>query len=231
MINLDEGGAADPRPENAAEEPKGIGAGTVQFSAVSAPTGPRSREELERRRDELLAMVRKLGGIHGGAAPGFPLEMEVAFLERVVAFETAPRTSNRGWLAAGGLHFRSPAELSGTELERELGRLIKALARARVFLSCTDHLTDAELYQALWERVLPAEVADAERTEDDATHWDFSEEEHGGPDTWLRWYASEEQRLDWSMEFPEEPMPRAEKRPARRDHRLPRPHPDRGGVS
>lgn len=179
----------------------------------------------------MLAIVRKLGGMHGGAAPGFPLEMEVAFLERVVAFETAPRTSNRDWLAARGFRFRRPAELGGAELERELGRLISALARARVFLSCTDHLSDAELYKALWERVLPAEVADAERTADHAMHWDFSEDERGDADTWLRWYASEEQLLDWSMEFPDDPMPRAEKPPARRDHRLPQPYPERPGGS
>lgn len=228
MIDLDEKHGGGTRPEdNSAGAPPALG--PIHACPVSIPDSNRTREELERRREELVARIRELGGQHHERSPDCPLEVEVAFLERVVAFETTPRTSNRDWLARRGIRFRSPRELGGADLARELSRLVKALATGRVCLANTDHLTDAELYQRLWDMVLPEKVSDSERTRDAEMLWDFSDSPDGSADTWLRWYATEEQRLDWSMEFPDDPMPPRESPPPRRDHRLPKCRSTTGG--
>lgn len=150
-------------------------------------------------------------------------EIELGFLERVVAWETGPRSSHRAWLARAGLSFMPPAELEGPGLTREMWRLIRSLAKARVFLWHTNHLGDAELYEQLWNEVLAAECPDCARTHRDVCHWDFAEMGNGDADLWLRYYASPADRRAWSRQFPETRLPPRERPPCHRDRLLPAP--------
>lgn len=173
------------------------------------------------RRARLVQQIEALGGFVPAAGPGAVSELELDFLARILATETAPHLSNRAWLERTGACFVAPDELPVGALEPELWRMIAALAAARVFISYTDHLSDEELYRRLWGEVLPDEVPDLPRTEADGYHWDFSDS--GGESIdWLAYYASEEERARWVREFPECVLPPRCRPPYARDHRLPR---------
>jgi hypothetical protein len=188
--------------------------------------GGSTSEQLRRidrriRRDRLREKIRELGGLVGGSADDEVSDAELSFLEHVLAWETGPRSSHRVWLGRSAQTFIPPAELDGKELERELWRLIHALAGARVFFYHTNHLSDSELYARLWTEVLPAECPDGVRTKADACHWDFADAGSGEEEVWLRFYASPAEREEWSRDFPETKIPERCIPPYHRDHRLP----------
>lgn len=176
------------------------------------------------RREQLRREIEELGGTVGGALGEEVSDMELDFLERVLAWERGPRSTHRGWLARQGVTFIPPAELDGRRLKSELWRLIRALADARVFLYHTNHLSDAELYARLWRETLAGECPDFARTRDDAFHWDFADCGSGDPDDerlWLTYHASEGERREHLRDFPDIVLPARRRAPFRRDHRLP----------
>lgn len=173
------------------------------------------------RRDHLRERIRELGGIVGGPEGDEVSEVELHFLERIVEWETGPRMSHRAWLARKGLSFMPPAELEGSGLTKELWRLIRALAGARVFLYHTNHLSDAELYDRLWKEVLSDQWPDSVRTGNDAWICDFAEAGEDGGETWLRFYASPADRRAWCRQFPETVLPERSRPPFHRDRLLP----------
>ncbi|HUG11165.1 MAG TPA: hypothetical protein VMM36_09135 [Opitutaceae bacterium] len=182
-------------------------------------------EEADRaiRRAKLEEEIRQLDGIVMSAASdsdGAP-EIVNAFLERVIAWETAPRITHRAWLERHGWSFPAPEAVGGRRLNRELWRLIDALAVARVFLYHTNHLSDAELYARLWRETLEGECPDFARTRDDACHWDFADAGAGDQEIWLAHYAREKERREWKRDFPDMALPPRQRLPHRRDHRLP----------
>jgi hypothetical protein len=181
-----------------------------------------ARAEREIRQGQLEEKIRELGGFLPPRAEDEPAnDLVIGFFERVVAWETAPRSTHRDWLARRGLRFMPPAELCGRALKRELWRLIEALAIARVFLYHTNHLSDAELYARLWSAVLAGECPDFARTVDDACHWDFADVGSGDEELWLRYHATPRERREWQEWFPDAVLPLRERARYRRDHRLP----------
>ncbi len=179
-----------------------------------------ARAERAFRREHLVKQIRELGGEVPDSNCEIS-ELELSFLARVVAWETRPFSTHGEWLAQHSYVFDPPDELRGPALEKELGRLIDALAVARVFLMHTDHLSDAELYTRLWNDVLDADAPDFARTASDACHWDFADAGAGEEQLWLMYYASEEQRQTWVHEFPDVKLPPRKNLPYRRDRRLP----------
>lgn len=172
------------------------------------------------RRDWLVERIRELGG-EVGVSPGEdPPATELEFLERVLAWETRPRSSNREWLKRQGLEFFPSFACDDARLARELSRLIQALATARVFLYNTNHLSDRELYERLISEVLPAQCPDGARTEDDGFHWDFAGGD-GDMDVWLQYYASPRERREWQQDFPGDVLPSRKRAPFDRDRHLP----------
>ncbi len=172
------------------------------------------------RRAQLVQQIEALGGFVPAPGPGEVSDLELDFLQRILATETGPYVSNREWLEREGVFFVPPGEIPLGAVEPELWRLIIALAGARVFIGYTDHLSDAELYQRLWDEVLPDELPDLPRSEADGFHWDFSDA-GGEPNAWLAYYASDEERERWRSEFPEIMIPPRCRPPYARDHRLP----------
>lgn len=183
-----------------------------------------AKADREIQRARLEEQIRERGGIIGRPAGDDQgaSEIELSFLNHVLAWENGPFSSHAEWLARHGQVFAPPDELSGQALRRELWRLIEALAMARVFLYHTNHLSNAELYARLWHEVLDAGAPDFARTVDDACHWDFADAGSGGETDWLTYYATARERREWMREFPDQREP-AHRRPAhRRDHRLPK---------
>lgn len=180
-----------------------------------------ARAERAVRRERLVKQIRELGGYVPDSDTD-PSELELGFLARVVAWETRPFSTHGEWLAQRGQVFDPPDELHGRALKKELWRLIRALALARVFLENTDHISDAELYTRVWNEVLDADAPDFARTPDDACHWDFADAGGSGEQEWLMYYATEEQRRTWAHESRDVVLPPRKCPPFHRDCRLPR---------
>jgi hypothetical protein len=182
-------------------------------------------EEADRaiRRARLEEKISELDGIvisNASDNENAP-EFVNTFLERVIAWETAPKITHRAWLERHGWSFPAPEAVRGRRLKRELWRLIGALAVARVFLYHTNHLSDTEFYVRLWRETLEGECPDFARTRDDACHWDFADAGSGDEEVWLTHYATEQEKLEWKRDFPEVVLPPHQRLPHRRDHRLP----------
>jgi hypothetical protein len=144
------------------------------------------------------------------------------FWTMVYDFERAPWTTNRRQLGELGVEVASLDDLDPDEVPRRLGELVEALARLNIFLLHTDHLDDLELYRRLSEEILDEEVRDIPVCPGVREYIDLV---GGGPDgdsdTYLKHYASEEERETHRREHGS--VPRHEPPPFERDRHLPRP--------
>jgi hypothetical protein len=174
----------------------------------------------EIQREKLVHEIRAMGGLVPDSN-GRTSETELEFFRQVIAWEKGPFITQRAWFERRGMTFALPEQLGGGRLEKELWRLIAALAEARVFLACTNHLSDAQLYNKLVHEVLDDEVPDLARSPNEGLHWDFSESDSADPLVWLTYYATEDQRRDWLEEFPDIELPPRREPPFDRDRHLP----------
>ena len=62
-------------------------------------------------------------------------------------FEDGPTTTNFQQLVDRGIELPAPDDLAIADVTTKLWEVINGLAQLRVYLDCTDHLTDAELYR------------------------------------------------------------------------------------
>lgn len=147
-----------------------------------------------------------------------PPEVAAQFWLSVAAYEQAPWTTHFQELIDAGVELPAPESMDDRQLTAKLSEVIDALARMRVFLSQTDHLSDRELYALLWGDTLREPVKDMPRDESSAWHIDFLSG-GGEEDTrlYLKYYADEETRRRWLADFPEDEMPQHEEPPYDRD--------------
>lgn len=173
-------------------------------------------EKLRREIDE-VAGAEMFSGKVADCDP----KIEEAFLESVLALETHGFASPFDALVKDGFNLPPPEQLADTALTAKLRELIRELARRRLFLHCTDHLSDRELYTWL--------VTDALREElmgfglpMGHCHLDVlggcSEEDLILS---MRYYSDDEERARWMEDFPDFEMPPKEKPPYDRDRLLP----------
>ncbi len=184
---------------------------------------PRSEQEL--RIDELKLKVQEVteGEFSSGyESPDCPPDVKEAFWEHILAYESAPYTTQLKRLEKAGVTMPAAEVLGDDELSVRLWEVLRKLAELQVFLSCTDHLSDRELYEYLRTEGLCEEAPDIFGHAGGGWYLDVlgsgSEE-----DMYLhmKYYADEEYRQRWAKDWPDFDMPLREKPPYQRDWLLP----------
>ena len=182
-----------------------------------------SREQLRVR--QLLNQLDEItdGQAQFNGTSDLPADVEVSFLEHMIRYETAPRTTWLEKLKSVGYEMPDPNELSESALGLELWQVIQRLAEVRVFLYSTNHLSDRGLYENLFRELLTVDVPDLSLDEHSAYHIDIlgsgSDEDVA---LWLTYYADENERSGWQKENPNEHLPPHMTPPFARDHLLPK---------
>ncbi len=175
-------------------------------------------EKMKRDLEEIVG-----GNMFSGSLGPVPLPLEEAFLERVLAYERAEFDTPFNRLVRRGVVMPPAAELDDAALSAKLAEVVRELAELHCFLQDTNHLNDRELYDWLLTSGLREESPDNSGMPGAA--WHTSPIGAGGvEDTpiWLKYYASEEARRRWQLDFPDDPMPAHESPPFDRDRHLPR---------
>ena len=152
------------------------------------------RDELEPYYDESISRVN---------VQHLPLAMENEFLASMLAWEMAPVLPIYRWFDPE-LRPPRPDSLSDEDLHDILWTVIQKLFDKRIVLDFTDHLSDRELYCLVYRDILPAR----EKLIDNRTsyiHWDCARAA-GDPETWLRYYATEDERQAWTETY-RQPLP------------------------
>lgn len=176
------------------------------------------------RIDRLKAEARRLSG---GAMESFgiddlPPQLAEQFLQRVIAFETAPDITDFEQLTADGVELPDPETVPEQELGAVLRRVIAALSKHQVFLERTNHLSDRELYSVLWHDVLREEHAVLPEGDTGAWHVDIPGDDAQSTN-YLTYYATEGDREMWRKDFPDVPLPAPRHPEYERDAASPRP--------
>ncbi len=185
------------------------------------------RVEQEIRIEKLRQEIHEVTGeeMLTGKAEECPPELEEAFLEHVLELETHGFVRPFEALVRDGFNVPPPEELDDAALTSKLQELITELARRRLFLERTDHLSERELYSWLWKDALREELMGFGLPFGNC-HLDVlggcSEEDIIIA---MRYYADEEERDRCRGEFPDFPMPPREEPPFDRDRHLPQPEP------
>lgn len=141
--------------------------------------------------------------------------VENDFLESMLDWERAPMLPIGEWFDPQ-LTLADPDVLSDAEVTTRLSDTIAALYSKNVVLDFTDHLSDRQLYTLIRRDILPSYEKMLPRRSS-YLHWDCANTS-SDPETWLRYYASPEEREVWGDETGQEPPP-ASQPPHRR--RLP----------
>lgn len=179
------------------------------------------RVDEEIRRNELLERAAELGA---HIDEDCPTEIGEQFLDNFVQFEEAPWTRHLDLLRKNGVHIPAPESLSDEEMTGSLWDVINGLAATRSYLSHTDHLSDRQLYIALYHNLLQEETKDLADVGGYVCHIDLigsggEEDNH----LWLKYYATDEERAEWKRDWPADVLPPHVDPPYDRDSILPKP--------
>jgi hypothetical protein len=147
------------------------------------------RNQLEPYFDESISWINR---------ERVPTQVENDFLASMLAWERAPVLPIADWFTPR-LELPSPDSLAEETLHAKLWEAINQLFEKRVVLDFTDHLSDRELYCLIFRDILPSYEKKLD-TIGHYLHWDCSDLGEDA-ETWLRYYASEEDREKWAEEF------------------------------
>lgn len=150
------------------------------------------RDELEPYVDESLS---------GLAQRKMPLSVENEYLASMLAWERAPAMPISQWFSPE-LVLPHPDTVTSVQLHSLLWDTIQRLYDQRIVLECTDHLDDAQLYRIIFRDILPAweKKVDLPRN---FLHWRCLDD--NDYETWLRFYATKRERLQFREETGIEP--------------------------
>jgi hypothetical protein len=138
-----------------------------------------------------------------------PTPLENEFLASMLAWERAPVLPISKWFDPE-LALPHPDTLDDEQLHVRLWETIHRLCDRRIVLDFTDHLSDRDLYCLIFRDILPSPEKKIDLPKN-YLHWhclDDSDE----PETWLRFYATQEERSAWAAETGL-PLPAAESPP------------------
>jgi hypothetical protein len=115
--------------------------------------------------------------------------------------------------------------VSEEHLTDRLWETIYFLSAHGCYIENTDHLSDRELYTLLWERLLREPAILFPDDPNYAYHIDtIGSGSAEDQQTYLTYYANEEDRDLWKRNWPEDRIPTRMSRPFDRDRLLPRPY-------
>jgi hypothetical protein len=151
-----------------------------------------------------------------------PADMEEEFLRHVLEYESAEQISLFRLLENSGLELRSPDELNDENLSSRLKETIEQMASLGAYLLHTNHLSDRELYEYLYNEGLREEAVLFPENPSYAYMIDLtgsgSEEDN---QIYLKYYADEKHREQWALDWPDDVIPEHEDPPFDRDQYLP----------
>lgn len=152
-----------------------------------------------------------------------PRQVHEGFLEGLLVLEEGSTVSLAERLDEAGIRLPPVEDLDPGEVSDKLWEVIHGLARLKVYLMHTDHLSDRELYEHLLEDLREPDMPVPEGLRGCGV-FDFTSS--GAPEemeVFLACYADSRFRRLWREEFPHEPLPERRDPPFDRDRHLPRP--------
>lgn len=202
---------------------------------AARPGKPAMKRKKDLTLDDIDQKIRinelkfKLDDIAGRETPMFtsddcPPDIQEAFLNSVIAYETSPSSSTFKKLRKDGVDLPPPDQIRDEELNAKLWELTRRLAKRSTFLHHTNHLSDRELYEKLWSDSLREEMPDMPAGSTGYFGLDMigsGSDEDVFID--MKYYASEKERKRWKKDWPDFEMPPHEDPPYDRDKDLPKP--------
>ena len=178
-------------------------------------------DDQETRIAKLRQELEQLGG-STTTLESMPADMEEEFLRHVLEYEKAEPISLFRLLENSGLDIPAPDQLDHTTLTSKLQEVIQRMATLGSYLLNTNHLSDRELYEYLYQDGLREEAVLFPENPSYAYMIDLT---GSGSDEdnliYLKYYADEEHRKQWALDWPDDPMPQHEDPPFDRDSSLP----------
>lgn len=158
-------------------------------------------------------------------SPRAPADLDYQeFARKMALFEDGPTTTRFEQLRSAGIDLPDANAIADSDLRTKLWRVLAELAKLRVYLDQTDHLSDRDLYEMLWRDVLREEVPAIDEI---GFNHCISLLSNGGDEEtrlYLAYYADDEWRRQWQIDFPDYVMPAPADPPYNRDCLLPRPN-------
>lgn len=154
-----------------------------------------------------------------------PPELKEQILEKLRIMEEMEDMEERplfDYLKETGVSLPKPKTLNDEQLHDKLWEVIRAMAEVNQILYHTDHLSDRQLYEALWDDILREPTYINPEDPNTVTHIDIlggcSEEDIRNR---LKYYADEDERESFACEYPDDDIPDHEDPQYDRDRYLP----------
>ena len=178
-------------------------------------------DDQDTRIAKLRQQLKDLGG-STTTLESMPADMEEEFLRHVLEYETAEQISLFRLLENAGLEIPAPEQLDDTTLTAKLQEIVQRMATLGAYLLHTNHLSDRALYEYLCHDALREETVLFPENPSYAYMIDLtSSSSDEDNQTYLKYYADEEYRKQWALDWPDDPMPQHEDPPFDRDSSLP----------
>ena len=182
--------------------------------------------ENEPNQEKRIAKLREELEKLGGSTMSFeemPADLEEEFLRHVLEFETSEPMSLFRLLENSGLDLPLPENLDPEVLSAKLREIVDRMASMGAYLLHTNHLSDSELYAYLYNDGLREEAVLFPENPSYAYMIDLtgsgSDEDN---QVYLKYYADDEHRRRWAMDWPGDVMPDHEEPAFDRDRHLPK---------
>jgi hypothetical protein len=175
----------------------------------------------EQRIAKLREEIKKLGG-NTMSLEEMPADLEEEFLRHVLEYEMAEPISLFRLLENSGQVLPPPVDLNDDTITTKVSEIVSAMASMGSYLLHTNHLSDRALYEYLYNDGLREEAVLFPENPSYAYMIDLtgsgSEEDN---QIYLKYYADEEHRKQWSRDWPDDTVPEHEEPPFDRDRHLP----------
>ncbi len=146
------------------------------------------RDDLEPYMDESVELVD---------VSQMSTQEENHFLQAMLRWERSPVIPISQWFEPE-LQLPHPDTLSDRNLSKVMWDALERLAEQRVYLQCTSHLSDRELYCVLYRDILPTTEKKLDLPQNNLI-WKLVDLE-SDPVIWLTYYADDQERRHWEFE-------------------------------